>query len=184
MNKKILMPIAFVILLSLVVFVSARNTMVGSGFECDKTVENAGSVSLVSFSYPNVEIEVTANDYIGNSFLGFFHPMKLMTENLAAEIKVEAQTFTNPRTGEEITSNVYIGGPEHLNLILAKYYNYEKYPFTENLQFQVGGSYHYKIHFFLRAKTFADLFTAKCTQGTLGVIELCTDQPDGKCNSD
>ena len=183
MNKKILIPIALLLFIIVAGFVSARDTTFGSGYVCDKVIENTGSVRLIDFSYPNVEIELTANDYIGNSFLGFFHPMKLMTENLAAEIKVETQTFTNPRTGEEITSNVYIGGPEHLNLILNKYYNYGKYPFTENLQFQVGGPYYYKIHFFLSAKTFADLFTAKCTQGTLGVIELCTDQPDGKCNS-
>lgn len=181
MNKKIIIPIVLLTLFSLAVFVSAKETLIGRGSMCDNIVENAGSVRLVSFSYPNVEIEITANDYIGNAFLGFFHPMKLMTENLAAEIKIEKEIYSPPRSPEQkIEQDVYIYGPDHLNLILTNYYNYGKYPFTEKFNLRVG-PYHYKIHLFLKVKTFWDFFTVKCTQATLGVIELCADQPDGKC---
>lgn len=177
--KKIIIPIMLIILVSLAIFVSAKETMVGGGFECDTLVENAGSVRLIDFSYPNVEVEVTTNSYVGSSFLGFFHPMKLMTENLAAEIKIETQTYTPPIPHgsdqiieqETIEQKVYVYGPDHLNLILGKYYNYGGYPRKERVSFQVG-PYDYKINFLLRAKTFANLFTAKCNQANLGVIEL------------
>jgi len=173
------MPIILlVILFCLTVFSSAKETMVGRGYECNTLVENAGSVRLINFSYPNVEVEVTINSYIGSSFLGFFHPMKLMTENLAAEIKIETQKFTNPRTGEEIVDEVYIHGPDHLNLILDKYYNYGGYPRTERFNFQVG-PYNYKINFFLSSKTFWNIFGSECVQANLGVIELNATQGTG-----
>ena len=179
------MALIFLItLLSLTIFTSAKETMVGSGSVCDKLVENAGSVRLINFSYPNIEVEITTNSYIGSSFLGFFHPMKLMTENLATEIKIETQKFANPKTGEEIVEEVRVHGPDHLNLILDKYSVFSKYPKKEIQKFQILNQGYYELHFFARAKTFADLFKSRCTQGTLGIIELCTDKPDGNCDSE
>ena len=104
MGKKTLMIFSLLMISILSVsIISAKETMVGSGFECDNLIENAGSVRLVDFSYPNVEVEVTINDYIGNGFFGFlFSPMKLNIENLASEIKIETRTHTNPKTGEEM----------------------------------------------------------------------------------
>ena len=167
MNKSILVIVTLLFLINFLMLVSAKDTLIGGGYVCDHLIGNAGSVKLVNFSYPNVEVEVTSSHYIGNPLFGLFYPMKLMTENLAADIKIE--------------DNNYIYGPEHLNLILDKYYRLNKYPIKENYVFQVGGQYKYEINFFLRAKTFADVFTSKCTQSNLGTLEICTDQLDGKC---
>jgi len=177
MRRNIILLFSALIFLHLIFFVSAKQTTSGSGFECDRIINDVGSIRLIDSSSHQIKVEITANEYIGNSFLGFFHPMKIMTENLAAEITSEEITID----GKIEKMNVY--GPEHLNLILGNFYNYRKYPRTEEFTFNIN-SYDYELHFFLRTKTFADLFSSRCVQGSLGKIEICGDRPNGDCDAE